>query len=162
MAVVDGNKPKRYYVGEPAQVDYSHSGDPTGIIAPGEGANGDMPKATYGASNDPTKQYAKSEGRKFDGGKARFELVPPHALEETAKVLTFGSLKYADDNWKNVPDGKKRYIGAILRHINAYKKGETHDPETGLNHMAHAICCAMFICDADVSGKPLAPALEKE
>lgn len=119
-------------------------------------------RGNHTTSNDPTKVYAPTEGRKFDGGKPRFELVPPHALEETAKVLTFGSLKYADDNWKNVPDGKKRYIGAILRHINAFKKGETHDPETGLHHMAHAICCAMFICDADVSGIPLAPPEEKE
>jgi hypothetical protein len=31
--------------------------------------------------------------------------------------------------------------------------GEINDPETGVNHMAHAICCLMFINDLDNSGE---------
>ena len=38
------------------------------------------------------------------------------------------------------------------------REGEKTDPESGCNHLAHAICCLMFILDADESGKPLAPA----
>lgn len=95
-------------------------------------------------------------GRKFDNGKPRMALLPPYALEEVAKVLTAGSIKYADNNWKYVENGESRYKDAMFRHINAFNKGEVLDPETGMHHLAHAICCAMFIVDAHGSGVPLA------
>lgn len=97
-------------------------------------------------------------GRKYDSGKPEFSLLPPWALESVAKVLTFGAEKYDVDNWKHVSNGEYRYRNAALRHINDYVKGEKTDPESGCNHLAHAICCLMFILDADESGKPLAPA----
>lgn len=93
------------------------------------------------------------EGIKYDSGKPEFSLVPPFALEEVAKVLTFGAKKYRPNNWKYVPDGIKRYHDAMYRHLNAYTKGEQFDKETGLHHLAHAICCAMFIVDLEVSGQ---------
>jgi Domain of unknown function (DUF5664) len=97
-------------------------------------------------------------GRKFDAGKPEFALLPPWALEAVSKVLTIGAQKYERDNWKYVPNGRFRYINAALRHLNAYSKGETTDPETGENHLAHAICCLMFILDSDESNVPLADA----
>jgi hypothetical protein len=78
-----------------------------------------------------------------------------------AKVLTFGAEKYDIDNWKHVSNGEYRYRNAALRHINDYVKGEKTDPESGCNHLAHAICCLMFILDADESGQALAPAEAK-
>lgn len=101
----------------------------------------------------------KRVGRKFDTDKPHFSLVPPWALEEVSKVLTAGAQKYDIDNWKYVENGRYRYLNALARHYNAYVKGQTHDEETGLHHMAHLICCAMFILDAEMSGQPLA---EKE
>lgn len=95
-------------------------------------------------------------GRKFDSGKPEFSLLPPWALQSVAEVLTFGAKKYEVDNWKYVSNGAHRYKNAAMRHINDYMKGEKCDPETGINHLAHAICCLMFILDADESGKPLA------
>lgn len=92
-------------------------------------------------------------GRKFDGGKLQYGLVPPLALRETVKVLTFGAEKYEIDNWKNVPDSHRRYFDAAQRHLWAYKAGEVTDPESGVNHLAHAICCIMFILDLDESKK---------
>lgn len=94
-------------------------------------------------------QTATSGGRKYDGGKVRYELLPPFALEDVAKVLTFGSQKYEDDNWRVVPEAKRRYMGALKRHIEEYRMGRIFDSETGLPHMAHAICCAMFILELD-------------
>jgi hypothetical protein len=96
-------------------------------------------------------------GRKYDSGKPEFSLLPPWALESVAKVLTFGAEKYDIDNWKHVSNGDYRYRNAALRHINDYVKGEKNDPESGCNHLAHAICCLMFILDADESGQALAP-----
>lgn len=100
-------------------------------------------------------------GRKYDSGKPEFSLLPPWALESVAKVLTFGAEKYEIDNWKHVSNGEYRYRNAALRHINDYIKGEKTDPESGCNHLAHAICCLMFILDADESGQALAPAEKK-
>ena len=91
-----------------------------------------------------------NNGRKFDGGKLEYGLLPPLALEETVKVLTFGAQKYERDNWKKVPDSKRRYFDAMERHIWAYKRGEQMDPESGIHHLAHAMCCLMFLYEHDI------------
>jgi hypothetical protein len=95
-------------------------------------------------------QNATTGGRKFDGGKPQYGLLPPLALEETAKVLTFGAQKYEPDNWKFVPDSKRRYFDALQRHLWQWKQGEQNDQETGLSHLAHAMCCLMFLYEHDV------------
>lgn len=102
-----------------------------------------------------------TSGRKFDQDKPMFGLIPPYMEEEVARVLTFGAGKYAEDNWQVVPNGKKRYLNAMRRHIHAFQKGEINDPETGLHHMAHAICCAMFIGEADLLETELGPDYHK-
>ena len=38
-----------------------------------------------------------------------------------------------------------RYESALLRHITKYKNGEIYDKETGLQHLAHAGCCLLFM-----------------
>lgn len=60
-------------------------------------------------------------------------------------VLTLGAQKYDDDNWKKVPNAKARYYDACYRHVEAWRVGENLDPETGCHHLAHAICCLMFL-----------------
>ena len=89
-------------------------------------------------------------GRKFDGGKLEYGLLPPLALEEVVKVLTFGAQKYERDNWQKVSDAKRRYFDALQRHIWAWKKGEQIDPESGIHHLAHAMCCLMFLFEHDI------------
>jgi hypothetical protein len=86
-------------------------------------------------------------GIKHDGDKPRFDLIPPRAEEMLARVLTFGAHKYAPGNWQHVPDAENRYIAAALRHINAQRIGEHSDPETGLPHLAHAMCCLAFVIE---------------
>ena len=88
-------------------------------------------------------------GRKFDGGKLEYGLLPPKALEATVDVLTFGAQKYERDNWKHVDDSKRRYFDALQRHMWAWKQGEQLDPESGKHHLAHALCCLMFLYEHD-------------
>jgi hypothetical protein len=85
-----------------------------------------------------------SEGKKFDIGKERWSLFPKGALQQVLRVLEFGAQKYAPDNWKQVPNARQRYYDAMMRHIESWWSGEKTDPETGIHHLAHAVCCALF------------------
>jgi hypothetical protein len=95
-------------------------------------------------------QTATTGGRKFDGGKLRYGLLPPLALKATADVLTFGAEKYEPGNWKHVPDSINRYFDAAQRHMWAWKEGEQIDSDSGRHHLAHAICCLMFLYEHDI------------
>lgn len=84
-------------------------------------------------------------GRKDDGGKLRYRLLPVRPLRRVVEVLEFGARKYAVDNWQKVPEARERYTDALMRHVEAWRGGEQVDPESGLPHLAHAICCALFL-----------------
>ena len=96
-------------------------------------------------------QTAKTGGRKFDSGKLQYGLIPPLALKATVDVLTFGAEKYEPGNWRRVPDAERRYFDALQRHLWAWKEGEKKDKESGRNHLAHAMCCLMFLAEKDLS-----------
>lgn len=87
----------------------------------------------------------KELGEKHDTGKWRFSLIPWQSLLEVILVLEFGAKKYAVDNWKKVPESRERYFDATMRHLTSWFQGEKEDSETGLNHLAHAICCLLFL-----------------
>jgi hypothetical protein len=86
-------------------------------------------------------------GSKHDTGKPLMGAVPPNALLEVARVLTFGAEKYGLDNWRQVENAETRYLDAALRHINAHQRGELADPESGESHLAHAVCSLMFMLE---------------
>jgi hypothetical protein len=87
----------------------------------------------------------KKTGMKFDDDKPDWSLLDLNILDDTVKVLTFGAKKYARDNWQKVENGEQRYYAALIRHLNAHRSGEKLDPESGLPHMAHAMCCLTFL-----------------
>lgn len=93
------------------------------------------------------------EGKKFDSDKTRYDLIPPLALEEFAKVLTFGAKKYGPNNWQLVDNGADRYFAAAQRHLWACMRGETYDDESGLHHLAHALCCVAFILELELQNE---------
>jgi hypothetical protein len=84
-------------------------------------------------------------GVKYDNDKPQWSLLPFKALKEVVDVLTYGAKKYAPDNWKKVPNARQRYIDAGFRHLTAYASGEKLDSETGKSHLAHAICCLLYL-----------------
>ena len=88
---------------------------------------------------------SEMQGKKLDQNKPRMSLLPKGALNAVIRVLEFGATKYQVDNWKHVPEAKTRYYDAMQRHIDAWWQGEQKDPETGEHHLAHAICCGMFL-----------------
>lgn len=92
-----------------------------------------------------------NEAKKNDAEKIRLELLSVTAMEEIGKVLTFGAKKYDAHNWRKGM-AWSRLLGAALRHLTAYMRGEDLDPETGLSHLAHAGCCIMFLLEYQKSG----------
>ena len=94
-----------------------------------------------------------TEGKKFDTDKLDYSLMPWRAIDEVVKVLMFGAKKYGVNNWKQVTDAKRRYLSAAYRHINAYAEGNQNDDESGFKHLAHAMCCLIFILWFDLNEK---------
>lgn len=109
-----------------------------------------MPTFTLAETSPEAAQSDLNAGRKYDTGKQRYDLIPPLAESEMVDVLTFGATKYGAENWRKLDDLKPRYIAAALRHIAAYRKGQTHDEESGKHHLAHALCCLAFITQTDL------------
>jgi hypothetical protein len=91
------------------------------------------------------KQAPTAPAEKHDAGKPRFSLLPIGAVRSVVKVLEFGAAKYAPDAWQGVPDARRRYYDAAMRHLDAYWSGERDDSESGLPHLAHAACCVLFL-----------------
>jgi len=88
-------------------------------------------------------------GLKFDDDKLRHDLLPLYPVHETIKVLMYGAKKYDEFNWKRVRPLRARYYNAAKRHIDDWWAGEWKDPESGYHHLAHAICCLVFLMQAE-------------
>ena len=90
------------------------------------------------AETDPHGRDPHEPGAKLDAHKPRTGFVLlgfNRALTEVARVGTFGATKYTDHGWLSVPNGRERYTDALLRHL---LTDESHDPDSGLLHAAHA------------------------
>ncbi len=71
-------------------------------------------------------------------------MLDPDFIEEMARVMMFGEKKYTRDNWRLGADYSS-ILDGMGRHINKRIKGEKLDDESGLSHMAHLACRAMFL-----------------
>lgn len=96
--------------------------------------------------SDSEERIAKG-ATKYDQGKMRWDLMAFYPLDQLCKVLTFGAEKYEPNGWRGVE--VERYRAAAFRHMSAYMQGEKYDPETGLEHLAHAMCNLMFIMELE-------------
>lgn len=68
---------------------------------------------------DPNGLSPHSSGAKLDEGKIRPSLIfnqMPRALQEVARVGTYGAEKYTEGGWQHVPNGIARYTDAMDRH----------------------------------------------
>lgn len=109
---------------------------------------------------DPLGFAPQVPGAKLDAGKNRLGLVLlgfARALHEVGKVGTYGAQKYSDNGWQQVPDGERRYTDALLRHLLREGCGETHDPDTGIRHAAHAAWNALARLDLAIRAAEQSP-----
>lgn len=101
-------------------------------------------------------EYEETEdiGVRYNKGKSRMELIEPGFMEEVGKILTFGAEKYEIDNWKKFDKHKRlQTYGSLMRHLEAHRKGEKLDPESGCSHLCHIVTNAMFLWWFDKEGK---------
>lgn len=91
------------------------------------------------------KEFIKHDAEKPD---LTLLFDAPNALLGITKVLEFGAKKYARGNWKLCND-TSRYRKALLRHFLALQNGELTDPETGLPHVYHIGCNALFLAELE-------------
>jgi len=82
---------------------------------------------------------AKGSGARYNAGKPDMSLIPLCTLEDEAKVWAYGKQKYAAWNWAKGMDWSVP-LACALRHIAKWQAGEENDEESGLPHLAHAMC----------------------
>ncbi len=119
---------------------------------------GDNFKKTIEAlsENNPPGHLTHDENGfvKGDSGKRyRPELVAIEFRSGMAEILAEGAVEYGDDNWRKCTD-QKRYIGALMRHVEAFERGEKIDPKSGHHTLLHAACCIMMLHGIDIVMNP--------
>lgn len=85
-------------------------------------------------------------GVKHDQEKPDMSLLSSIGLFKVAQVMTHGKKKYSANNWRQGL-AYTRLLAASLRHIFQYLGGESKDPETGISHLAHAVCGLLMILE---------------
>lgn len=81
----------------------------------------------------------KGSGARFNDGKVDYSLLPLATLEDEIKVWMAGAKKYSRHNWMKGMSWSA-VLASCMRHLAAWQAGEDNDPETGLPHIAHAMC----------------------
>ena len=92
----------------------------------------------------PSKTDANQNLRK-DAGKVRFDLVPPEWDVGLAAVCQMGAEKYSPNGWIENPMEHWRVEASMLRHENAFRRGEKLDPESGLHHLLYVAWNALAL-----------------
>jgi len=89
----------------------------------------------------------------FGLAKPGLQNVPPVAVLEVGRVMSFGAAKYGPMNWRHDEVSYSTYYNAAIRHLFEAWDGNDLDFETGLPHLAHAAACLMILLDAKACGK---------
>lgn len=92
----------------------------------------------------------RGSGARYNDSKPDLSLIPIVTLYDEARVWMHGKKKYAAWNWAKGMDWSVP-LACALRHLAAWQRGEDIDQESGLPHLAHAMCnLRMLTLYADV------------
>jgi len=86
----------------------------------------------------------KVQADRFNEGKPQYSLLDLKSMEPMVRVLEYGCQRYSRDNWrKGLP--ATEILDSLLRHVTTLQRGERLDSESGLQHIGHILCNAMFL-----------------
>ena len=85
-----------------------------------------------------------SQGNRFNEGKPKWSLVPQSSLIPMVQVLEFGAKKYGAYNWAKGLSIRET-CESLKRHLDAFMEGEDIDSDSGLSHIGHIQCNALFL-----------------
>jgi hypothetical protein len=80
---------------------------------------------------------------RYNDLKPKWSLVHFKSLLPMVSVLEYGCEKYARDDWKRGLD-KKEILESMMRHLIDLMDADKYDSESGLHHIGHIMCNAMF------------------
>ena len=83
---------------------------------------------------------------------ARFDLLPPEALREVARLYGTGASKYSDRNWEKGYNWGLSFA-ALQRHAWLFWGGESIDPETQRHHLASVVFHALALMEFERRGR---------
>lgn len=87
-------------------------------------------------------------GKQSDTG-TRFDLMPPKAIHEVAKVLKRGAEKYGENNWHAIPT--REHLEHLIRHAYLWLDGDTSE-----DHLANVACRGLMALEIQKRGGPKA------
>lgn len=95
-------------------------------------------------------------GLRHNTGKPRLDLnsLGIEVQKGEAAVWEYGLKKYSLGNWLKGMSWQES-AASLCRHLDAFLNGQDLDPETGLPHVDHLICCAKIMSNSFHTRKDL-------
>lgn len=109
----------------------------------------EMPPQSHGKemeekwAAEKAKATTEKGAMRFNAGKEKWGLVNFEALKPMVQVLMYGAKKYEPRNWEKGLS-KEEILESMLRHVFELLKGNLIDEESGLPHIGHIQCNALF------------------
>jgi hypothetical protein len=89
---------------------------------------------------DSASKFDREPGKE----KVDLSLIPSVAEQAIAQAMMYGEKKYGRYNYCKGHEASQ-LVAAAKRHLAAWFNGEDNDPESGVNHLGHAMANCLMI-----------------